>query len=101
MTRLEAQRRYKVRKDQSLINLRARQVEKIKKQRSAYQKKKQSRLKREAVVTGKQDGKLQKKLTDKQLRRRNKSIKRDIAKTKKLKYKKTGGDIAFKISEDK
>lgn len=96
MTRKDAARRYRVTKDAHLKQLRTKQVAKIKKQRRKFQDKKTQRLSRERQAVDQREGKLQKELTTKQLKRRHKSIKRNIAKQSKLKYKKAGGDVAMK-----
>lgn len=83
-------------RDANLKLLRASDIAKIKKQRSAYnQKIKKQRERLEARLRPKGDNKLQEKLTSKQLRRKEKHVKRNIAKQRKLKYQKQGGDIAL------
>ncbi len=69
---------------------------KIKQQRKAFREKVKKQQARHASTTNKQDGKLQKKMTAKQVKRRETQIKRNIAKHKELKYQLNGGDIAFK-----
>lgn len=102
MTRLEAQRRYQVKKDINLKLLREKQVKKIKKQRESFRIKVNKQKQRaEEKVRSKGDKRLQDKFTDKQLKRRQKQIKRNIAKKNKLKYARNGGDIAFGNSIDR
>lgn len=75
---------------------------KIKAQRKAFREKQlrqQQRLEAKARPQG--DKKLQNKLTDKQVKRRNKQVKRNIAKRRKLKYLNNKGDIALRGIVDK
>ena len=103
MTREQAKRKYKLVSDVNLKLLRTNQVNKIKKQRAAFQSKVFKQQERaEQALRSKGDTKLQDKFTTKQLSRRQTQIKRNIAKTKKLKYNNNGGDIAFRdVSTDK
>lgn len=83
-------------RDVNLKLLKPANVSKIKKQRKALAQKIQKQRKRlEARLRPKGDKKLQGKLTSKQLRRKEKQVKRNIAKQRKLKYQKQGGDIAM------
>lgn len=101
MTREHAGRRYKVIKDTNLKLLRQKQVAKIKKQRAAHREVVRKQKERaEKALRSKGDTKLQDKFTDKQLKRRQKQIKRSIAKKRKLKYAQNGGDVAFKNDID-
>lgn len=83
-------------RDANLKRLSTETIAKIKKQRKAFNakvKKQQARL--DAKLRPHGDHKLQKKLTPQQLQRREKTIKRNIAQRRKLKYQTNGGDIAY------
>lgn len=88
-------RRNITRRDTNLKLLRSKQVAKIKRQRQAFRAKVKKQQARADLITGRQKGKLQTKLSEKQLRRQEKHIRRNIAKTRRLKYSQQGGDIAF------
>lgn len=95
MRRIDAYRTMKSTRDAVVKLMTSDEALKLKLKRKAFRVKQQKQLERlEQRVRSQGDNKLQTKLTSKQESRRNKQIKRNIAKTRKLKYSRSGGDIS-------